>query len=313
MTKKVCLIVISVIIALASLNCVYAIDFNAEQLYNAVVAVYSGNSVGSGFCIGDGLIVTNEHVLSSRKNIYVMTYSSERLKAEYVFADSSKDIALIKVDNTDFPYLQIDDYNDVNVGDDVYAVGTPDNLPFTLTKGILSYKDREYRGKKYLQTDTALNFGNSGGPLLNSSGKVIAINTLKVKDTEGIALSLPMHEVCRLLKRKNISYTVQKEIIDKLAGSETVPEESSEESSEYFSEDETDYYEEDDIPESAWSYNIKSILFAASIILNIILIIALIIVVCYKKEKRKALSNTVKNDIYDFEIEILEDYNEKKN
>ena len=92
----------------------------------------------------------------------------------------------------------------MQVGSDVYAIGAPESLAYTLTRGVLSAKDRKVGGRAYLQFDAAINSGNSGGPLLNDAGQVIGVITLKIDNAEGIGMAIPMSSVRDYLRFNGI-------------------------------------------------------------------------------------------------------------
>ena len=181
-----------------------AIGFTAEEKYNSVFVVTSGNSLGSGFAVGENCIVTNSHVLDNPNNIVLTTYAGETHTAYLVGYNQDKDIAVLGVKDAKFTPLTIADYKSLNTGDDVYAIGAPKSMAYTLTKGVISAKERKIGKHTYIQTDAAINEGNSGGPLLNDAGNVIGINTLKMSDSEGIGLAIPMTVVSDFLKSLNI-------------------------------------------------------------------------------------------------------------
>lgn len=172
----------------------YALDFDVEDVYNAVFVVYSDNNLGSGFSIGKNCVITNAHVISNKENISVKTYDEKTYKAELVAINEEMDLAIISVNNIEFSSLEICT-DAVLVGEDVFAIGVPSNLEYTLTKGIISSKNREIGNYSFIQANIALNSGNSGGPLLNSSGQVIGVNSMKLSDVEGIGFAIPMKTV----------------------------------------------------------------------------------------------------------------------
>jgi serine protease Do len=184
---------------LASSPSALAIGFTAEEKYNSVFVVMSGNSLGSGFSVGKNCVVTNAHVIRNINNIVLQTYSGESHTAFLVGMDEDKDIAVLGVEGVEFSPLEIDDYSAMGTGDDVYAIGAPKSMAYTLTKGILSAKERQIGKYSYIQTDAAVNEGNSGGPLLNDEGHVLGMNTLKMLDSEGIGLAIPMAVVCEYM------------------------------------------------------------------------------------------------------------------
>jgi putative serine protease PepD len=155
---------------------------------NAVAYVQAntpyGQATGSGFVVSsDGYIVTNEHVIDGAGSVQVkIGTGSKTYDAKVVGADASRDLALLKVDASNLPTLSLGDSSAVDVGDATFAIGNPYGLDDTLTTGIVSALQRDIQSPNgstisgAIQTDAALNPGNSGGPLLDSSGKVIGVN-----------------------------------------------------------------------------------------------------------------------------------------
>jgi putative serine protease PepD len=168
-------------------------DLNARQVYdaskNAVTFIVAdtpeGQATGSGFVVSkDGLIVTNDHVVEGASQVQVKIGTSDKAQdATVVGADPSRDLALLKVDASNLPTLSLGDSSSVSVGDPTYAIGNPFGLDHTLTTGIVSALQRNLQapdGAKIsgaIQTDAALNPGNSGGPLINADGQVIGVNS----------------------------------------------------------------------------------------------------------------------------------------
>lgn len=147
------------------------------------VATQQGQGAGSGFVVSDdGLIVTNAHVVDGATQIGVKLGTDGKLQSAQVIAtDASHDLALIKVDQTGLTPLKLAD--GANVGDNVFAVGSPFGLDQTLTTGIVSALNRDIQAPDgstitgAIQTDAAINPGNSGGPLLDEDGQVIGVNS----------------------------------------------------------------------------------------------------------------------------------------
>jgi putative serine protease PepD len=168
-------------------------NLDARQIYDAsknavtyiVADTQEGQATGSGFVVSkDGLIVTNDHVVDGASQVQVKIGTSSRAQdATVVGADPSRDLALLKVDAGNLPTLSLGDSSSVGVGDPTYAIGNPFGLDHTLTTGIVSALQRSLQAPDgatisgAIQTDAALNPGNSGGPLLDSSGKVIGVNS----------------------------------------------------------------------------------------------------------------------------------------
>lgn len=152
---------------------------------------------GSGVIISpDGYIVTNNHVIDKAKELLVTLNNNSTYKAEVVGADASTDIALIKIDpEENLPYLAFGDSDNTRIGEWVLAVGNPFNLTSTVTAGIVSAKARNLgRNQSFLQTDAAVNPGNSGGALVNTNGDLIGINTAITSQTGayvGYAFAVP--------------------------------------------------------------------------------------------------------------------------
>lgn len=175
----------------------------------AVVTIRSGQGSGSGFFISDtGLIVTNRHVVEGSQKVSVITSRGESFVSESVFIHPSKDIALIKIQGSSLPYLKIVDPTTVKVGAEVISIGSPGIpggvLPNTVTKGILSaFRDADQFGL-YIQTDVSINPGNSGGPLINLSGEVVGISSLKfvAPGIEGLNFAIFASEILKMLKEQ---------------------------------------------------------------------------------------------------------------
>lgn len=147
-------------------------------------------ALGSGFVISDdGYIVTNNHVIEGADEIQIEFFSGETMDAELVGTDPNTDIALLKVDAQDLPYVEFGDSNgvDAEVGDWVLAMGNPLGQGFSISAGIISARGRELAGTydDFIQTDAAINRGNSGGPLFDMTGKVIGVNTAILSPTGG--------------------------------------------------------------------------------------------------------------------------------
>lgn len=183
----------------ASVN-VSALIATAEP---AVVAITTDDGAGTGFVISpDGIIVTNNHVVEGATKISVAFSSGTTKPAELVGRDPSADLAVVKVAGTNLPALTLGNSDAVKVGDEVVAIGNALALEggLTVTRGIISGTDRNVDTQEggtlvgMLQTDAAINFGNSGGPLLDAHGRVIGINTAIADPTEAqdIGFAIPI-------------------------------------------------------------------------------------------------------------------------
>lgn len=198
--NKVFALMLGLVIMMLALSInVFAIGFDAEASYESVFVITSGNSLGSGFAIGENCIITNAHVVNNPRNTKITTYHGTEYQATVIAMNEEMDIAVLCVEGVKFNYLTVSDYRNAKIGDDVYAIGAPNGMAYTLTKGTLSAKDRVIGKYTYIQLDAALNHGNSGGPLLTDSGTVIGVNSMKLDNSEGIGLAIPMTTVCAYL------------------------------------------------------------------------------------------------------------------
>ena len=200
--------------------------YTPQQVYamnvDAVVAVTSetitnnfgqvSKSSGSGFIVSaNGFVVTNYHVIEGGKEIRVITSDSVEHKATVVGYDETNDVAVLKMEGENFHAVVIGSSDELNVGDQVMAIGNPlGELTSTLTVGYVSAKDRMVTTDgstiNMLQTDAAINSGNSGGPLFNAKGEVVGINTAKYSGTsssgatiEGIGFAIPIDDVVSII------------------------------------------------------------------------------------------------------------------
>ena len=194
--------------------------FSASEIYEknvgSVVAVTckmnTGGSAGTGFIISqDGYIVTNHHVIEDAVAVYVTLASGKQYKCEVKGSDATNDIAVLKADVTGLTPVTIGSSSEVKVGDPVIAIGNAlGELSFSLTGGYISGTNREITTEgtviNMLQTDVAINSGNSGGPLFNAKGEVIGITTAKYSGTsssgasiEGISFAIPMDDVIGMI------------------------------------------------------------------------------------------------------------------
>ncbi|EHB01707.1 Serine protease HTRA2, mitochondrial [Heterocephalus glaber] len=173
---------------------------------------FSGREVpisnGSGFVVAaDGLIVTNAHVVADRRRVRVRLPSGDTYEAMVTAVDPVADIATLRIQTKEpLPTLPLGCSADVRQGEFVVAMGSPFALQNTITSGIVSSAQRPARdlglpqtNVEYIQTDAAIDFGNSGGPLVNLDGEVIGVNTMKV--TAGISFAIPSDRLREFLRR----------------------------------------------------------------------------------------------------------------
>ena len=158
---------------------------------------------GTGFIISsDGYIFTNNHLVGEAEKVTVELSDGRKFKAEITGSDDQSDIAVIKIDAENLPHLALADSDDLEVGEWVLAIGNPLGLSHTVTAGIVSAKGRGIGladVENFIQTDAAINFGNSGGPLLNLDGKVVGMNTAIVgaSGNIGIGFAIPINMIKR--------------------------------------------------------------------------------------------------------------------
>lgn len=157
--------------------------------------------LGSGFIISsDGLILTNAHVVREAKDVTVKLSDRREFTAKVLGSDPTTDIAVLRIDAKDLPTVRIGDARDLQVGDPVLAIGAPYGLEQTATQGIVSAKGRSLPGDNtvvpFIQTDAAVNPGNSGGPLFDGTGEVVGINAQIYSQSggfQGLSFSIPIN------------------------------------------------------------------------------------------------------------------------
>lgn len=159
--------------------------------------------VGSGFVISaDGYVMTNAHVIDGASEVYVTLTDKREFKAKVIGADTRSDVALLKIDGANLPRLTIGDSDKIRAGEWVLAIGSPFGLENTVTAGIISAKARDTGDYlPLIQTDVAVNPGNSGGPLINMRGEVVGINSQIYSRSGGfmgISFAVPIDEAMRV-------------------------------------------------------------------------------------------------------------------
>jgi serine protease Do len=170
-----------------------------------------GEGVGTAFVYDpNGLIITNNHVIDEASEIHVVFGRKREVSATVVGRDPRTDIAVLRVEEKNLPFLPLGDSDAVRVGDWVVAIGNPFALSHTVSAGILSAKGRTLADVKgldesgyydFLQTDASINPGNSGGPLLDMAGNVVGINTAIRAQANSIGFAIPINMVKELLPR----------------------------------------------------------------------------------------------------------------
>jgi len=174
-------------------------DFSGiiEDAIKGVVTVKTDVGQGTGFIISsEGYIVTNEHIIKGAKAAGIITYDGELHQVELIGKSEYMDIALLKISGS-YDMLELADSDDVQIGEKVIAIGNPLGLQFSVSEGIVSGIHRPGLNEMevYIQTDAALNPGNSGGPLINKKGEVIGINNFKIGGTEGMGFALESNSI----------------------------------------------------------------------------------------------------------------------
>lgn len=190
-------------------------DFSGiiESVVPSVVTVRTDVGQGTGFLINsDGYLVTNAHVLSGGHEVYAITYEQEIIPAELIGYDANIDIALLKIEGN-YKKLRLASSDDIQVGEKVIAIGNPLGLQFSVSQGIVSGVHREGLNglRAYIQTDAALNPGNSGGPLINKEGEVIGINNFKIGAGESLGFALEseyIEETVNKISQKVLNQTL---------------------------------------------------------------------------------------------------------
>ena len=163
----------------------------------------AGGSLGSGVVMnGDGYVITNHHVIAGMEDLQVVLVDGRSAAASVVGTDPETDIALLQVEVEDLPRIRIGRSDQLRVGDVVLAIGNPFSIGQTVTQGIVSGTGRGQLGlsqfENFIQTDAAINVGNSGGALVNAQGELVGINTAFFSrrfDSEGIGFAIPINLV----------------------------------------------------------------------------------------------------------------------
>jgi len=175
--------------------------------FTGIPARLPGIGLGSGFFIHpSGYVLTNEHVIRNASEVRVMTRSGVDYVAKVLATDPVYDLALLKVDSPNklpVSFLPMGDSSAIRGGDHVIAVGNPLGFGHTVTAGIIShtgrslFEEKEANGRyvRYIQTDTAINPGSSGGPLITLTGSWIGLNTAQIANSQGIGFTVPSNQV----------------------------------------------------------------------------------------------------------------------
>ena len=183
-----------------------------------------GEGAGSGVIVSsEGYIVTNNHVIESASEIEVTLNDNSKYTATVIGADPSTDIAVLKIEASGLPAISLGNSDDLAIGEWVLAVGNPFNLTSTVTAGIVSAKARNINLlnnpnknvvpiESFIQTDAAVNPGNSGGPLLDANGDVIGINTFIKADSENLGFAIPINFAKKIANELRLKGAIDRRI-----------------------------------------------------------------------------------------------------
>ena len=209
------------------------VEFDTSKMINSVVksvvgisklqqngsSIFLNNSeeklgLGSGIILSDnGYILTNQHVAGNKYgNCYVTLEDGSNYSGSVIWADNNLDLAIVKIAANNLDYIELADSDNINLADEVYAIGNPIGIEFqrTVTKGIISGINRTIKIEEdeqgnymedLIQTDATINEGNSGGPLINKNGELVGVNTVKITDAEGIGFAVPINIIKPILEQ----------------------------------------------------------------------------------------------------------------
>lgn len=182
------------------------VRISTTQIISDFFYSYETSGLGSGYIISpNGEIVTNNHVVSGAKKITVTLSDGNEYEATIIGTDPSSDIALIKINGENLPYLTFGDSSTLKVGQTVIAIGNPYGLDHTVTTGVISALERSLTFEDgttlvgVIQTDAAINPGNSGGPLLTLTGDVIGMNTAIQQSAQGIGFAVSSNTIIKVI------------------------------------------------------------------------------------------------------------------
>lgn len=202
-----------------TIKCVVGIS----KIKNTGSSIFLNNStselgLGTGMIVSEnGYILTNWHVAGNKySNCYVTLENGSVYNGNVTWADSDLDLAIVKISATNLNYINLGDSDNIKIGEKTYAIGNPIGVEFqrTVTSGIISginrtVKIEENNETSYMedliQTDATINPGNSGGPLINAKGEVIGVNSIKIKEAEGIGFAIPINIIKPILESFSVN------------------------------------------------------------------------------------------------------------
>ncbi|ROR30351.1 serine protease Do [Mobilisporobacter senegalensis] len=175
-----------------------------EQCVAATVQINTSDGLGTGFFIDQGKIVTNYHVIAGASNINVQTLSGKIYEKVTILGyDEALDIAVLKISSKN-KVLKLNSHG-IKVGETVYTIGSSKGFSNTFTNGIIASINRKIENVNYIQTNAALSSGNSGGPLLNSYGEVIGINSMQYQDGQNLNFAININQINKVSTKKSLT------------------------------------------------------------------------------------------------------------
>lgn len=178
---------------------------NLQESVDASTTIKTKSGHGSGFLISeDGYLITNYHVVADSTDLEIILNDGTKHKARLMQYNKDADLALLKIEKNGFIPFSITDSESINIGKDIYVIGTPkaQDLSQTISKGIISSYRKQSNGTKIIQTDASINRGNSGGPMVDKNGKLLGVVNAKLigYGVEGISFAIPASTIAAALK-----------------------------------------------------------------------------------------------------------------
>lgn len=171
---------------------------NLDELKFSIYKINTSSGSGSGFLIPEkNIVVTNYHVVAGHKQVTVENIDKEKTLADVALVNPDVDLAILRPEKKLASQTVVNINPDVEVlnQDKVYVLGFPFGMPFTITEGIVSNNEQTLDGKHYVQTDAAVNPGNSGGPLINQAGELVGVTTSKFTQADNVGFAIPLQYV----------------------------------------------------------------------------------------------------------------------
>lgn len=208
------------VLALAAALLVLAAAARAEPVYervNALVACLEsrfpggGRAVGTGFFVAPKVLATVRHQVRGADAIRIHLADGRRLSARSLVIGEDSDLALVRVSEEGAPSVTPMPSAEARLGDEVFTIGCPLGLSQTMTRGVVSHPDRRIDGQALIQTDLAINRGNSGGPLVNKNGQLLGVVQGTLKASSGIHFAIPAHFLAELMRRAGLEAPVRQD------------------------------------------------------------------------------------------------------